>query len=89
MTITNNSIATFFFVVFADGSNYCCNYCQVDINQEPGKGYCNLLSHVRAKHSDYKIVISNYAKDVAAGSTMPGNFLYISDNAIVFYRWLE
>ena len=53
----------------------------VVIKQEPSKGYSNLLSHVGGKHSDYKIVMSNHAKEVAAGSTMPGNFLYISDKA--------
>ena len=89
MALTNKSLATFFFVAIADGSNRRCNYCQAVIKQEPGKGYCNLLSHVRGKHSDYEIVMSNHAKEVAAGCTMPGNFLYISDKAKAYYRWLE
>ena len=35
MTITNKSIANFFFLAIEDGSNHRRNYCQV-VKQEPG-----------------------------------------------------
>ena len=89
MALTNKSIATFFFVATADGSNHRCDFCQAVIKQEPGKGYYNLLSHIIGMHSDYEIVMNNNAREVAARSTIPGNFLFISDKAEAYRRFLR